>query len=142
MRDSLDAEGHDVRPGKWWVKQLLHALEPQGDRQVSERAPQPRAAARQDATHTHTVSADRVVNIDETSCRLLLVHQNGWCRRGVKQSQLQANTREATTFTVAFSVDCGPLDMVEQPWQHARHITSENNWATTTTLQLTAALAT
>ena len=37
----------------------------------------------------HAVSADRVVNIDETSCRLLPVHQTGWGRRGVKQAQIQ-----------------------------------------------------
>ena len=60
----------------------------------------------------HTVSADRVVNIDETSCRLLPVHQIGWGRRGVKQAQLQGNTKEATTFTVAISMDRGPLDML------------------------------
>ena len=34
-------------------------------------------------TDKHAVSADRVVNIDETSCRLLLVNQIGWGRRGV-----------------------------------------------------------
>ena len=54
--------------------------------------------------HTHAVSADRVVNVDETSCRLLLVHQIGWGRRGVKQAQLQGNTREATTFMFASSI--------------------------------------
>ena len=59
----------------------------------------------------HAVSADRVVNIDETSCRLLPVHQTGWGRRGVKQAQIQ---KEATTFTVAFSMDRGPLDMLMQ----------------------------
>ena len=57
------------------------------------------------------VSTDRVVNIDETSCRLLPVHQIGWGRRGVKQAQLQGNTKEATTFTIAFSINRGPLDM-------------------------------
>ena len=104
----------------------------------------------------HAVSADRVVNIDETSCRLPPVHQIGWGRRGVKQAQLQGNTREATTFTVAFSMDRGPLDMLvqivhagktdavlpEQPWkEQTRHVTSENGWATTTTvLQLAASL--
>ena len=77
----------------------------------------------------------RVVNIDETSCRLLPVHQIGWGLRGVKQAKLQGNTREATTFTVAFSMDRGPLDMLvqivhagktdavlpEQPWlEHTR----------------------
>ena len=85
----------------------------------------------------HTVSADRVVNIDGTSCRLLPVHQNGWGRRGVKEAQLQGNTREATTFTVTFSMDPGPLDMLvqivhagktdavlpEQPWPYSsRHV--------------------
>ena len=93
----------------------------------------------------HAVSADRVVNIDETSCQLLSVHQTGWSR-GVKQ---------ATTFTVAFTMDRGPLDMLvqivhagktdavlpEQPWpEHTHHVTSENGWATTTLLQLAATL--
>ena len=49
---------------------------------------------------TNGVSADRTVNIDETSCHFLPVHQIGWSRRGVKHSQLQANTKEATTFTL------------------------------------------
>ena len=104
----------------------------------------------------HAVSADRVVNIDETSCRPLPVHQIGWGRRGVKQAQLEGNTREATTFKVAFSTDRGPLDMLvqivqagktdavmpEQPWPgRTHHVTSENGRATTTTLlQLTATL--
>ena len=84
---------------------------------------------------TYGVSEDRVVNTDETPCRLLPVHQ----LRGVKQAQ--GNTREATTFTVAFSMDRGPLDMLvqivhagktdavlpEQPWlEHPHHVTSEN----------------
>ena len=53
---------------------------------------------------TSGVNAD-AVNIDETSCCLLPVHQIGWRRRGVKQAQLQDNSREPTTFTVAFSMD-------------------------------------
>ena len=92
--------------------------------------------------------------IDDTSCRLFPVHQIGWGRRDVKQAQLQGNAKEATTFTVAFSMDRGPLDMrvqivqagktdavlPEQPWpERTHHVTSENGWATTTTLlQLTA----
>ena len=83
------------------------------------------------------------MNIDETSCRLLSVHQIGWVRRGVKQAQLQGNTREATTFTVVFSMDHGPLDMLvqivkagktdavlpEQPWpERTHHVTSENGY--------------
>ena len=63
---------------------------------------------------THAISADRVVNIDEMSCRLLPVHQIGWGRRGVKHARLQGNTREATTFTVAFSMGRGALGMLVQ----------------------------
>ena len=63
---------------------------------------------------------------------------------------------EATTFTVAFSMGRGPLDMLvqimhtgktdaflpEKPWpEHTHHVTWENGSATTTTiLQLTSAL--
>ena len=105
---------------------------------------------------TNGVGADRVVNIDVTSCRLLPVHQIGWSRRGVKQAQLQGNTKEATTFTVGFSMDRGPLDMLvqivhagktdavllQQPSpKRTHHVTSENGWANTTTiLQLAATL--
>ena len=104
----------------------------------------------------HAVSADRVVNIDETSCRLLPVDQIGWGRRGVKQAQRQGNAKEATTFTVAFSMDRGPLNMLvqivhagktdavlpEKPWpERTHHVTSENGCSTTTTLlQLAASL--
>ena len=92
----------------------------------------------------HAVSADRVVNVDETSCRLLPVQQIGWNRCGVRQAQLQGNTNDATTFTVAFSMDRGPLDMLvlivhagrtdavlpEQPWsERTHHVMSENGWA-------------
>ena len=167
MHEWLDAEGLDARPGEWWVRQLLHGM------RLSFKKPakclkELHSPALQEAnTHRlfiklcwlmdkHTVSADRVVNIDETSCRLLPVHQTGWGRRGVKQAQLQGNTREATTFTVAFSMVHGPLDMLvqivhagktdavlpEQPWpERTHHVTSENGWATTTTLlQLAASL--
>ena len=92
---------------------------------------------------THAVSADRVVNIDDTSCRLLSVYYIGWGRRGVKQAQLQGNTREATTFTFAFKiVHAGKTYFVlpKQPWlEHAHHVTSENSWANTTTLLQLAA---
>ena len=163
----LDAEGLDVHPSDWWVKNLLRGM------RLSFKKPakclkELHSPALQEAnTHRlfiklcwlmdkHAVSADRVVNIDETSCRLLPVHHIGWGRRGVKQAQLQGNTKEATTFTVAFSMGRGPLDMLvqivhagktdavlpEQPWpERTHHVTSENGWATTTTLlQLTATL--
>ena len=42
------------------------------------------------------------------------MHQTGWGRRGTKHAQLQGNAKEATTFTVAFSMDRGPLDMLVQ----------------------------
>ena len=71
--------------------------------------------------------------------------------RGVKQARLWGNTKEATTFTVAFSMDRGPLDMlivqavktdVVLPEEHSHHVTSENGWAITATtiLQFTATL--
>ena len=163
----LDAEGLDVRPGDTWVRQLLRGMH-LSFKKPAKCLKELHSPALQEAnTHRlfiklcwlmdkHAVSADRVVNIDETSCRLLPVHQTGWGRRGVKQAQLQGNTKEATTFTVALSMDRGPLDMLvqivhagktdavlpEQPWpERTHHVTSENGWATTTTLlQLTATL--
>ena len=69
----------------------------------------------------------------------------------MKQAQLWGNTKEATTFTVAFSMDRCPLDMlIEQAAktdavlleERTRHVTSDNNWAITATtiLQFTATL--
>ena len=69
-----------------------------------------------------------------------------------KQSQLP---KEVRTFTVAFRMDRGPLDMLVQivhagktdavlhakPWpEHTRRVTSESGWATTAILQPAAAL--
>ena len=82
----------------------------------------------------HAVSAERVVNIDETSCRLLPVHQVGWGRRGVQQAQLQGNSKEprrsrspsawtVTRWTCWCRLCAGKTDAVlpEQPWP-PRHI--------------------
>ena len=121
----LDAEGLDVRPSYRWVKRLLHGMrlsckKPAKCLKELHSPEQQHANAHRMFVKlcwlmdTHAVGADRVVNIDETSCRLLPVHQTGWSRRGVKQAQLQGNTKEATTFTVAFSRDRGPLDMLVQ----------------------------
>ena len=91
----LDAEGLDVRPGRIWVKQLLYGM------RLSYKKPakcvtELHSLEQQHAnTHRlfiklcwlvdkHAVSADCVVNIDETSCRLP-VHQIGW-GRGVQTS--------------------------------------------------------
>ena len=71
--------------------------------------------------------------------------------RDVKQGQLWGNAEEATTVTVAFSMDRGPLDMLivqavktdaVLPEDHTHHVTSENGWAITATtiLQFTATL--
>ena len=156
-----------VRPGKSWVKQLLRGMR-LSFKKPAKCVKELHSPALQHAnTHRmfvklcwlmdhHAVGADRVVNIDETSCLLLPVHQIGWGRRGAKQAQLQGNTKKATTFTVAFSMDRGPLDMLvqivhagktaavlpEKPWpERTRHVISENGWATTTSiLQLVAAL--
>ena len=167
VHEWLDAEGLDVRPCYSWVTRLLRGMR-LSFKKPAECLKEIHSPEQQHAnTHRlfiklcwlmdkHAVGADRVVNIDETSCRLLPVHHNGWGRRGTKQAQLQGNTKEATTFTVAFSMDRGPLDMLvqvvhagktdavlpEQPWpERTHHVTSENGWATTTTiLQLAAAL--
>ena len=153
----FDAEELDVRPSYMWVWELLRGM------RLSFKKPakclrELHSPEQQHAnTHRlfiklcwlmekHVVGADRVVNIDETSCRLLPVHQTGWGHRGKKQA----------TFTAAFSMDRGPLDMhvqivhagktdavlPEKPWpERTQHITLENGWATTTTiLQLAAAL--
>ena len=86
--------------------------------------------------NNHAVSADRVVNIDETSGRLLPVQTVGWGRHGVKQAQVQGNTREATTFTVlqlqelhpdAGDHDAGPL----RPQRHLRRRVREQGMART-----------
>ena len=81
----------------------------------------------------HADSADRVVNIDETSRRLLPVRQIGWGRRGAKQAQFQGNTKEATTFTIVFTVarwtcwcrSCTRARQTpvlpEQPWPERTH---------------------
>ena len=89
IHDWRDVEGLDVRPGKSWVKRLLHGM------RLSYKKPaqcviELHSPEQQHAnTHrlfvmlcwlmsTHAVSADRVLNIDDTSCRLLPVHQIGW----------------------------------------------------------------
>ena len=163
----LDAEGLDVRPCYKWVTRLLRGMR-LSSKKLAKCLKELHSPEQQHAnTHRlfiklcwlmekHAIGADRVVNIDETSCRLLPVHQTGWGRRGVKQAQLQGNTKEAATFTVAFSMDRGPLDMLvqivhagktdavlpERLWlERIHHVTSESGWATTTTiLQLAAAL--
>ena len=165
VHEWLDAEGLDVRPCYSWVTSLLRGMRlsfKKPAKCLKELSPEQQHAN----THRlfiklcwlmdkHAVSADRVVNIDEISCRLLRASDRVR-HRDVKQAQLQGNTREATTFTIAFSKGRGPLDMLvqivhavrtdavlpEQPWpERTHHVTSENGWATTTTLlQLTATL--
>ena len=89
---------------------------------------------------THAVGADRVVNIDDTSYRHLPVHQTRWGRRGTKQAQLHPNTKDM----LVQIVHAGKTDafLPAQPWpERTHHVTSQNGWATTTTiLQLAATL--
>ena len=150
----VSTEGHDVRPGEWWVRQLLHGMlfELQEACQVRDRAPQPCSAARQHAPAVHqAVLADEHARCQRRPRRghrrdLLPVHQIGWGRRDPKV---------ATTLTVAFSMDRGPLEMLvqivhagktdavlpEKLWlERTHHVTSENGRATTTLLQLAASL--
>ena len=140
-----------------------HGIEPQEARQMRARAPQPCSAARQRASTDHQTVLAHGQALCERRTRgqhrrhvipsLASADDRG--RRGVEQAQLQGNTRELTTFTAAFSMDRGPLDMLvpivhagntdavlEEPWAlHTSHVISENGWATTTTLlQLTATL--
>ena len=86
------------------------------------------------------VSADRVVNIDESSFR-----------RGVKKNSATGQHEEGhDTHGRLQHGPCPARDvgvetdavLPEQPWpDHTHHVTSENGWATKTTiLQLTAAL--
>ena len=145
--------GVDARPGREWVRRVLRGMR-FSFKKPAKCLKELHSTEQQHAnTHRlfiklcwlmdkHAVSADRVVDIDETSCRFP-VHQTGWGRRGVKQAQIQGNTKEATTFTVAFSMDRGPLDMLvqivqaagtdavlpEQPWlKRTRYVTSDNGW--------------
>ena len=94
-RRAVLAEKLDVRPSCEWVRQLLRGM------RLSRKKPakclkELHSPEQQHAnTHrlftklcwlmdTHAVGADRVVSIDETSCRLLPVRQTGWGRRGKK----------------------------------------------------------
>ena len=90
-----------------------HALELQEARQMRESAPQHRAAARQHAPALHqAVLADGQASCQRRSSR---EHRRDFLPpAGVKQAQQQGNTKEATTFTVAFSMDRGALDMLVQ----------------------------
>ena len=132
----LFAEGLDVRPCRSWMEGLLRGM------RLSYKKPakcvkelHSRGQHHANTHHLfiklcwlmdkHAVSADRVVNIDETSCRLLPVHQIGWGRRAVKKIELQGNTKEATTFTVAFHHGSWPAGHVvadRARWQDRRRL--------------------
>ena len=97
VHEWLDAEELDVRPGKSWVKRLLRGMHSR-NKKPAKYVTELHSPRQQHAnTHrlfiklcwllcTYAVSADRVVNIDQTSYRLLPVHQIGLGRRGVKQA--------------------------------------------------------
>ena len=118
----LQMKWTSVRPGEKLGEAATawHALDLREARQVRQSAPQPLAAARQHAPALH-----RAVLADEHPWRqrrprrehrrdvlpALAGASHRAARRGVNQAQPQGNTREATTFTVAFSMDRGPLDI-------------------------------
>ena len=95
----LDAEELDVRPGRSWVQRLLHGMRLSFKKPATCLKELHSPALQEVNTHrlfiklcwlmdNHAVSADRVVSIDETSCRLLPVQHIGWGRHDVKQAQL------------------------------------------------------
>ena len=116
----LDAMGLDARPSMRWTRRLLHGTELR-QKKPAKCVKELHNHVQQHAnTHgkfiklcwhmdKHAISAERVITIDETSFRLFPVQTIGWGRRG---AQLQSNTRELATFTAAFKMDCGPLDML------------------------------
>ena len=133
----LDAEGLDGRPGDTWVKRLLRGM------CLSSKKPDKCLKELHSPEHQYANTHQLFIEL----CWLMDKHAVSADR--VKQAQLHGNAKEATTFTIAFSIDRGPLDMLvqiahagktdavlpEQPWpEHTRHVTSENGWATATTI--------
>ena len=135
----------------------MHAPELQEVRPVRERAPQSCSARGQHAPAVH-----QAVLADEHTLRERKPHCEhrrdvlpfAGASDRVGPPRRQTSSAAGTTFTVAFSMDRGPLDMQVQivhagktdavfpelPWpKHTHHVTSENGWANTTTiLQLAA----
>ena len=100
VHEWLDAAGHDVCPSRSWANRLLHGMH-LSYKKPAKCAPLQSCEQQHANTHRlfiklcwlvdkHAVNTDRVVNIDETSCRFLLVHQIGWGRRDVKQAHYRA----------------------------------------------------
>ena len=152
----LDVEGLDVRPSQRWVQRLLRGM------RLSYWKPakcvKELHGPEQQHANTHPlfvklcwlmstcgVGAHRVVNIDETSCRLLPVQQIGWGRRGVKQAPTQRRPRWPSAWTVArwtcWCRSCTPARQTPSCRSSPGRSAPENGWATTTTiLQLTPTL--
>ena len=159
-------EGLEVRPGRELgqisscvacagaattpAKSLKELHRPEQQEANTRRAVRQAVLADQ---HKQAVTADRVVNIDETSCRLLPVHQIGWGRRGVKQAQLQG-IHKGGLHDTSRSRFAGHAGADRARWQGRRRLagaalagahssTSRQRTAgptTTTILQLAAAL--
>ena len=141
-----DAEGLDVRPGEWWVKKLLYGVRYKKPAKCVKELHSPEQQHANThrlfnklcwLTDKHAVSADRLVNIDE-SCRLLPVHQIGWDRPGVKHAQPQGNTRRprrsrlSSAWTVVrWTCSCGSCTRARQTlscWGSPGH-SPRHGWA-------------
>ena len=147
-------------PSVRWTRRLLHGTE-LSHKKPTKCVQEPHSLAQQHANahrqiiklcwlmDKHVVSAERVINIDDTSFRLLPVQ--------TIRAVAAGNTRELTTFTAAFNMDRGPSDMlvpIAARWQYRRrlaggtlggahvprHIGERLGTTTTTLLQLTATL--
>ena len=166
VRDSLEAQVLDVRPGKWWVRQLFHGMH-LSCKKPAKCVKELHGLEQQHATRTDSYQA---VLADEHLWRQrrprpehrrdfvpLLAGASDRSAPPRRPASSAAGQNEgAATFTVTFIMERGPLDMLmqimharktdavwpEQPWpERTRHVTSENGWATTATiLQLAATL--
>ena len=162
-------EGVDVRPGYKWVWRLLRGMCLTFKKPAKCLKELDSPALQEANTHRLFIKLCWLHGQARSQRRPCREHRRGppaASSRCIKPdgaarrqtSQLQGNTREATTFTVAFSMDRGPaghagadrarrqdrrLSCPSSPGWRSRthHVTSENGWATTTTLlQLVATL--
>ena len=147
MLEWLDAEGLDVRPGNTWVKQFLRGMR-------CVRAPQSCSTGCQYAPALHqAVLADgrarcqrRPHRRDVLPALVGASDRSGPPRReaGPAAGKHEGGQDVHGRDMLVQIVHAGKTDVVlpEQPWlEGTYHVTSENGWATTTTiLQLAATL--
>ena len=103
VHDWVDAEGLDTRPCQGWVQQRGMRLSYKKPAKCVKELHSPEQQHAN--THPlfiklwlvdkHAVSADCVVNIDETSCPFLPVHHIAWGRHGVSCRATQRRPRHS-----------------------------------------------